>query len=70
MAMLVCPGCGGRNPGDAATCAFCQHTLGQEHRRSSRLAGRWRWPRVALVVVLLLLIALALVLAGRVSLLG
>jgi hypothetical protein len=65
MAMLVCTGCGGRNPVDAATCAFCQHPLGAVRRRSSRLAG-WRpGLRVALLLMLLVLIGVVLVLVSR-----
>jgi hypothetical protein len=65
MAVLVCPGCGGRNPVDAAACAFCQHPLGRVQGRSARLAG-WRpGPRAALVLVVLLVIGVLLALASR-----
>ena len=65
MAALVCPACGGRNPVEAATCAFCQCPVGPVHRPLSRLVGGWPWPRVAFLVLVLLLFGVLLALASR-----
>jgi hypothetical protein len=62
--MLVCPGCGGRNPAVALTCTFCERLLVRERRPwPSGLLGA----RLLVVLSLKFLLIALLVLSGRVS---
>jgi hypothetical protein len=50
--MLVCPGCGGRNPPDQDECSFCNRRRASD-ANGSRVARRG--PLIGVLVVLLLL---------------
>jgi len=57
--MLVCPGCGGRNPPDLDLCPFC-HRRGGGQKNGSRALRPLRSPTM-LVAAVVLVVALSVV---------
>jgi hypothetical protein len=65
--MLVCPGCGGRNPPELDVCPFCNRRIGGQSNASRSSRTRRRASIVLATLLLALLVSVVLLVARSAS---
>jgi hypothetical protein len=63
--MLVCPGCGGRNPPELDVCPFCNRRVGAQFNGSGSLRTRRLISIVLATLLLALLVSVVLLVLAR-----